>query len=52
MTKAEIENKIKDVDVWLGNNPNHYDYAVNWRQKQDYERMIKNKEYDEPTRAN
>lgn len=29
MSINQLQNKIKELDLWLKNNPKHYDYCLN-----------------------
>lgn len=46
MTLTQIETKIKQLDDWLKNNPDHYEYAIILSDKKKLELKIKNKEYE------
>lgn len=46
MTNQEIETKIKELDVWLVTNPNHFDYVNILKQKRDLEQRIKEQDYE------
>lgn len=37
MTSKQLENKIKDLDFWLDNNPNHPDRQQNLNKILHYE---------------